>query len=129
MVSLIVPSTEPSATTMVSASVVRYALTSPPLLRPNSPANSAATCGMSSRAWSCLAWARNLTSVKASGPTIAPIETGSAGSSTCRGSNDGRNASTWSAPGTSSRSWAWVRMKPSMQTMTGSDTCSAILKA
>ena len=126
MVSLIVPSTEPSATTIVSASSVRYGRIRPPLSRPNCAANSAATCGISSSACSCLACARNRTSVKASGPTIAPMETGSDGSRICRGSNGGRNASTWLAPGSSSRSCAWVRMNPSMHTITGSETCSAI---
>ena len=63
-----------------------------------------ATSGITSSACICLAWARYLTSKKASGPTIAPIVIGSAGSSSCRGSNGGRNASTcsWSGMSTSS---------------------------
>ena len=44
---------------------------------------------------------RYLTSVNASGPTIAPIVTGSSGSSTWRGSNGGRKASTCSCVGMS----------------------------
>ena len=63
--------------------------------------------------------------MNASGPTIAPIVTGSDGSSTWRGTNGGRKASTWSGRGRSTRSYACVRMKPSMHTMTGSETSSA----
>ena len=55
---------------------------------------SAAICGIRSSACICLTCARYFTSMNASGPTIAPIVTGSAGSSTWRGSNGGRNAST-----------------------------------
>ncbi len=64
-------------------------------LRRNSPAIS----GISSSACICLACARYLTSMNASGPTIAPIVIGSSGSSSWRGSNGGRNASTWPAAG------------------------------
>ena len=67
--------------------------------------------------------------MNASGPTIAPIVTGSAGSSTCRGSNGGRYASTCACVGMSTRSTAWVRMKPSMHTITGHDSSSARRKA
>ena len=42
--------------------------------------------------------------MKASGPTIAPIDTGSAGSSTWRGSYGGRKASTCACVGMSTRS-------------------------
>ena len=42
--------------------------------------------------------------MNASGPTIAPIDTGSAGSSTWRGSNGGRKASTCACVGMSTRS-------------------------
>ena len=68
------------------------------------PANSAAISGIRSSACICLAWARYFTSKNASGPTIAPIVTGSAGSSTWRGSYGGRKASTCSWVGTSTRS-------------------------
>ena len=47
----------------------------------------AAISGIRSSACICLACARYLTSVNASGPTIAPIVIGSSGSSSCRGSN------------------------------------------
>ena len=67
--------------------------------------------------------------MNASGPTIAPIVTGSSGSSTCRGSNGGRNASTCSCAGRSTGSNACVSTKPSMQTITGSDSSSASLNA
>ena len=93
--SSIVPSTEPSATTTVSAP--RRPGTSarrPPEPRPNSCSNSPAIRGTRSSACICFACMRYLTSVNASGPTIAPIVTGSSGSSTCRGSKAGRNAST-----------------------------------
>ena len=59
------------------------------------------------------------------GPTIAPIVTGSLASSTCWGTNGGRKASTCSCVASSMRSTAWVRMKPSMQTITGSESSSA----
>ena len=61
--------------------------------------------GIRSSACICLAWARYLTSKKASGPTIAPIVTGSAGSSTWRGSKVGRKESTcsWAGMSTSRR--------------------------
>ena len=81
--------------------------------------------GSASSACICFACIRYLTSVNASGPTIAPIVTGSSGSSTWRGSNGGRNASTCSCDGTSTRSKACVRTKPSMQTITGSESSSA----
>ena len=59
----------------------------------------AAISGIRSSACICLSCARYWTSVNASGPTIAPIEIGSSGSSTWRGSNGGRNASTCSCVG------------------------------
>ena len=93
------------------------------------PANSAPISGIRSSACICLACARYLTSENASGPTIAPIVTGSAGSSTWRGSKAGRNASTCSWLGRSTRSYACVRMKPSMHTITGADSASASLNA
>jgi len=67
--------------------------------------------------------------MNASGPTIAPIDTGSSGSSTWRGAYGGRNASTSDCSGTSTRSTACVRMKPSMHTITGIDSSSASLNA
>ena len=73
------PSTEPSATMTVSASSSRYPRTRPPESRPNAAANSPAIRGMASSASRCLACMRYRTSMNASGPTIAPIVTGSAG--------------------------------------------------
>ncbi len=67
--------------------------------------------------------------MNASGPTMAPIETGSAGSSTCRGSYRGRKSSTCCCVGISARSQACVRMKPSMHTITGTESSSAIRNA
>src|SRR3954453_13528620 len=63
--------------------------------------------------------------MNASGPTIAPMLMGAAGSRTWRGTNGDRKASTCSAVATSTRSWAWVSTKPSMQTITGTDSSSA----
>ncbi len=63
--------------------------------------------------------------MNASGPTIAPIVIGSSGSSTWRGWNAGRNMSTCSWVGISTRSTACVRMKPSIQTITGVESSSA----
>jgi hypothetical protein len=54
----------------------------PPLGRPNWRAKSALASGISSRACRIRSPARKRTSVNASGPTMAPIDTGSAGSST-----------------------------------------------
>ncbi len=88
--SSIVPRTEPRATTTVSASSQRYSRTSPPDWRPNRCSKSAAMPGISSSASTCLACIRYLTSENASGPTIAPIVTGSSGSRTWRGTNGGR---------------------------------------
>ncbi len=62
------------------------------------------TCAITSSATICLAWPRYLTSKKASGPTIAPIVIGSAGSSTWRGSKVGRKPSTLSCVGMSTSS-------------------------
>ena len=102
--SSIVPSTEPSASTTVSASSRgsgaagrRSAGRTRARTRPR-------CCGMAASASFCLACMRYLTSVKASGPTIAPIVIGSSGSRTCRGTNGGRYAATCSAVGTSRRS-------------------------
>ena len=67
--------------------------------------------------------------MNASGPTMAPMDTGSSGSSTCRGWYGGRNASTSSWPGMSARSLAWVSTNPSMHTITGFDSSSAIRNA
>ena len=89
---------------MVSASALRYERISPPEFRPKAWANSPAISGITSSACICAACMRYLTSVNASGPTMAPIVTGSAGSSTCRGSNRGRNASTCSCVGMSTLS-------------------------
>ena len=58
------------------------AVTRPPEPRPNASANSSASSSMRTRACSCRAWAMKRTSSKASGPTMAPMETGSSGSST-----------------------------------------------
>ena len=73
---------------------------SPPDARPNAASNSVGDRAGSRRA-PASAWraSRYRTSVNASGPTIAPIVTGSSGSSTCRGSNGGRKASTCSCVG------------------------------
>ena len=60
---------------------------------------------------------------------VAPIDTGASGSSTWRGWKGGRNASTCAGSGISTSSTAWVRMNPSMHTMTGSEIVSAILNA
>ena len=81
--------------------------------------------GISSSAAICLACIRYFTSANASGPTIAPMVTGSSGSSCCRGTNGGRKASTWSCVGRSTSSKAWVSTKPSMHTITGTDRDSA----
>src|SRR5689334_17097744 len=51
--------------------------------------------------------------------------TGWAGSRRCRGVKAGRYRSTCSTVGTSTASYAWVSTKPSMHTMTGSDSSSA----
>ena len=97
--SSIVPSTEPSATT-TSRRPRRGSRARGRRSRGRSArAKSAATSGIRSSACICLACARYLTSVNASGPTIAPIVTGSSGSSTWRGSNGGRKASTCSCVG------------------------------
>ena len=84
---------------------------------------------MRSSACICFTCIRYLTSMKASGPTIAPMVTGSSGSSTCLGSNGGRNTSTCSWLRISTCSYACVSTNPSMQTMTGSDSSSASLNA
>src|ERR1019366_4721585 len=121
----IVPFTDPIATTIVSAPSVRYGRSRPPDRRPKRCSNSDAISGMISRARSCLWCASQRTSANASGPTIAPIVIGSAGSITCTGSYRGRNASTSPCVGTSTRSKACVRMKPSTQTITGQLSASA----
>src|SRR3954451_13843198 len=54
---------------------------------------------MASSAWSALACMRYLTSMNASGPTMAPMVIGSSGSSTWRGTNGGRNVATFSRRG------------------------------
>ena len=56
---------------------------------------------------------------------MAPMEIGSSGSSIWRGTYGGRKVSTWSCSGMSTRSVEWVRMNPSMHTMTGTDSSSA----
>ena len=67
--------------------------------------------------------------MKASGPTIAPIVTGAAGSSTWRGMNGGTNASTSAWSGRSTSSTECVSTKPSMQTITGRESRSASTNA
>ena len=56
--SLIVPSTEPMATTTTSASALRYGCTRPPESRPKASANSAPSSPMRPSAVSWRAWAR-----------------------------------------------------------------------
>ena len=89
---------------------------------PSAKSSATSLTTSSARSWRCAI--RYFTSVKASGPTIAPIVTGSSGSSHCRARNGGRKASTWSCPGTSISSTAWVSTKPSMHTMTGRESRS-----
>ena len=67
-----------------------------PTSRPKAARTRPRSRGIRSSACICLACTRYLTSMNASGPTIAPIVTGSEGSSTWRGSNGGRKASTCS---------------------------------
>ena len=58
MTSLIVPSTDPMATTTTSASALRYGRTNPPESRPKASANSAPSSLMRPSAVSWRAWAR-----------------------------------------------------------------------
>ena len=124
--SSIVPSTEPSATTIVSASSMRYAANSPPEAGRSAPRSRRRSAGSRPAPASGLRVHQVLDLGEGLGADHrADRHRGRPG----RAPGAARTAAGRRRPapgrGGRPRSKAWVRMKPSMQTITGSESCSA----